>query len=379
MLPRSMLNGIYLFQNRKAIRVARFIDHLLGFLPIKHNFEFPKPKRILISNCAHMGDVILSTSVIKTLRDALPDCEIGIVVGSWSKPVIDKHPDIKSIHIVDHWKANRGSYTFLEKLKIYWTSRKRAMREIKKQKYDVVIDLCFYYPNLIPLWFQAGIPVRIGYSSGGFGPLLTHSHQFVDKMQSVMEYYNALLLPFARGRDLKPQLPPLVNPENTLKKHGLDSGQYTVIHMGSGDPTREWPLENWIEVGNELNKLGRKLVFTGYGQRENSAIEKVLESIEGINLCNLLSFDEFRVVIALSNEFLGVNTGSAHIAATYQIPSYVIFHGIDRKEHWSAYSPKTTFFTKSVKCSPCFQKNGCVSMDCIKKISPRDVINCILR
>jgi ADP-heptose:LPS heptosyltransferase len=36
------------------------------------------PKRVLLINCAHIGDVVISTSLLSVLRSAHPQAEWGI-------------------------------------------------------------------------------------------------------------------------------------------------------------------------------------------------------------------------------------------------------------------------------------------------------------
>src|ERR1700757_1328965 len=66
------------------------------------------PKRILVLNGAHIGDIVISTSILPILRSAYPNAQIGFVTGSWSQMVLKDHPDVYFIHCVDHWWINRN-------------------------------------------------------------------------------------------------------------------------------------------------------------------------------------------------------------------------------------------------------------------------------
>ena len=43
-------------------------------------------------------------------------------------------------------------------------------------EYEIAIDTYHFIQNSIPLLWLARIPIRIGYTSGGFGPLLDSSN-----------------------------------------------------------------------------------------------------------------------------------------------------------------------------------------------------------
>src|SRR5579864_9028118 len=64
------------------------------------------PTRILLLNGAHIGDVVIASSVIPILRSAYPDAEIGMLVGTWSQMVVNNHPELTYTHYVDHWRLN---------------------------------------------------------------------------------------------------------------------------------------------------------------------------------------------------------------------------------------------------------------------------------
>ena len=191
---KNPLKGKYLVQNPLANAFLRCVDFLLSSFPRKRNTPIPQmPKSILVSNLAHMGDVLIMTSFLAVLKRLIPDVKIGVVVGSWSLPLVKNHPCIDRIHIVDHWKLNRSSAPKWKKIVHYFKTKKTAVHEIRNEKYPIAIDSYSFFPNSIPLLWQAGIPVRIGYISGGFGPLLTHPIPWKRLNQHLIHYYKPFL------------------------------------------------------------------------------------------------------------------------------------------------------------------------------------------
>ena len=88
------------------------------------------PKRILLVNGAHIGDVVIATSLLPVLKRAFPNAEIGFLTGTWSHAVVHDHPDVSHTHCVDHWRMNRQIPGFLAKRVHYWKTRRRALQEI---------------------------------------------------------------------------------------------------------------------------------------------------------------------------------------------------------------------------------------------------------
>ncbi|MDQ2799897.1 MAG: hypothetical protein M3Y13_09665, partial [Armatimonadota bacterium] len=136
------------------------------------------PRRLLISNFAHLGDLVVATSLLPVLKSAFPECRIGFLIGSWSEPVLRGHPLVDDIHILDHWAASRTAAPRMEKLRRYRRTRRQALGEVRAAGYDAALDLCWTFPNTLPFLWQARIPTRIGYVSGAFGPLATRGLEF---------------------------------------------------------------------------------------------------------------------------------------------------------------------------------------------------------
>lgn len=188
--------GKYLIRNRPANLLLTCFDFLLSItigLFIKKHRAIVPPSSILLSNTAHLGDIILSTAVLPALKKAFPDCKIGIVLGSWAKPLVKDHPYIDCIHTVDHWKTSRAPLSFYKKYLLYRKSYRKALHEIKARNYSISVDLCFHFPNLAPLMWRAKIPSRIGFATAGCTPLLTHPTAWIYKDQSVVDYFLDLL------------------------------------------------------------------------------------------------------------------------------------------------------------------------------------------
>jgi ADP-heptose:LPS heptosyltransferase len=71
------------------------------------------PQKILIVRTDRIGDVLLSTPVIKALKDAYPDAHIAMMIGPYTKDIVDGNPYLDEVIIYDKdvrhksWKASR--------------------------------------------------------------------------------------------------------------------------------------------------------------------------------------------------------------------------------------------------------------------------------
>lgn len=345
------------------------------------------PRRILIANGAHLGDVVLSTSVLPIIKQTFPESQLGFLAGSWATCVLRGHPLVDWLHVVDHWKLNRSPISLSRKLVQFLRTRHRALSVIRRLRYDVAIDLYYFFPNSIPLLCQAGIPIRIGYSSGGFGPLLTHSLEWTDRQCHVTDYHADLLrvldLSEAQLFDRRLCLPPVDADfvrafQQKIPRAFLDTFGYCVLHLGTGAEWKEWPEQQWQALVERLLSNGLRLVFTGTGLAEHRKIARVIGDHTGcINLSGELNWPQFVTAIERSRLLIGVDSVAGHVAAAVDTPSVIVGSGITNSAHWRPLHPQSRVLTHSVTCAPCYRSRGCDTMECVRAVSVNEVFHAV--
>ena len=108
-------------------------------------------KRILIVRTDKVGDLVLSTPVIKALRDAFPCAYLAMVVKPYTRAIVEGNPFLDEVIIYDKDGKERS-----------WLGVFRFSRALALKKFDLAIILNpSNRSNLIP--FIAGIRKRIGY------------------------------------------------------------------------------------------------------------------------------------------------------------------------------------------------------------------------
>lgn len=386
--------GRYLTLVRRKIGIRRRLK-VLAFTTINNMFRVwvgmiehgsrPAPltkdsvKRLLICNGAHLGDIVTVLSVIPAVRANYPDAEIGLVIGSWTLPLVEGHPDIAHIHTVDAWmRHNRAPIAKWRKLRQYLTTRRKALRAIRAVGYDCAVDTYFYGEHSQVLMWQAGIPVRVAYDRRGFPALLTHSVPWRDQDRHVADYHLELLrkLPGSWPRAITQYVLPASSKEaaatvtTTLDDLGVALGSYIVIHPGTGAVTREWPRTSWAQLITTLESADVRLVLTGVGARECETTNWLAhEAPSAINLAGQLSFSEFRALLAEAKAVVGVESLAVHLAAAAGVPTVAIWSGITRPAQWAPLGDNVHVVRSPLDCAPCLRPNGCSSMACLNGLA----------
>ncbi len=374
-----------------ASLLLRLLDVLLLVLPQRRGQQpVLPPRRVLLMNPAYIGDLLISTGVLPLIRRAYPQAEIGFVVGSWARQVVNDHPMVDHVHVVDTFRLNRSPIGLIAKLRQHLATQAKAQAEVEALGYDVAIDLFTGFPPLSWFAWLCAVPVRIGYCSRGFGALLTQAVSLtVRPGRHEMAYHADLLLHIgidagsgALSSALSPATP--ADEQDAAAKLGwtsLRDRPYIVIHPGAGEPLKEWPLEKWREVVAALRQRSSvSLLFTGYGTRETTQIERIIEGIpDCLNLSGLLNWRELGAVVAGSQLLLGVDSMSGHLAAGHGTSTVTLSTGMSDPARWKPANVRGTVLHTAPPCLPCLNRVGCDSMCCLRDIPSQDVVASVLQ
>ncbi len=111
-----------------------------------------KYKRILIVRTDRIGDVLLSTPVIKNLRDAYPNAYIAMMVSPYAKEIVDGNPYLDEVITYDKDGKHKG-----------WLRSAKFAKRLGQKKFDLALIL--HPTNRVHLvTFFAGIKKRVGYN-----------------------------------------------------------------------------------------------------------------------------------------------------------------------------------------------------------------------
>lgn len=375
------MRGRYLVRNLALAGGLGAVDTLLSVPLAFRKRGAPReisPQRVLLSVGGHLGDAVIASAALPLIAEVWPEANIGLLLGSWSRPVMEGHALVKWIHTLDHWKLARGSRGRARKVRRYLQTRGTALREITRIDYDVGVDLYPFFPNTIPLLWQAKIPLRVGYLSGGFGAMLTHATPWARGEGHMAERHRLLLSSvdprFAQIAPLGYSLPMWDPLPEASSPTGL-SGDYLVLHMGAGLRHKEWPLERWRVLADHLRAEGHTLAFTGSGGDQAEDARRVIGAHSGChNLCDRLSWTEFVRTLAGAQAVITVDSVAGHIASGVGAPVVVLMSGMNEIDEWRPLGDRTLPITHPVPCATCHRGRGCAEMTCVRGIDVAEVL-----
>lgn len=373
---RREMRGRYLVQN-PLLAGALAVGDTWGVWsrrasPANGNTDF---KRIVVGLNGHVGDGLLALWPLARLRAAFPQAHLGAVGPSWLEPILRPAALLDEYHAVDHWRVSRVAESAFQKWRRFQSQSRLALAQLRVRSYQAALDLYFHFPNHARLLAKAGIPHRIGFSSGGNAPWFTQTAEFTGNMRHAVEHQNELVDQLVLMADRK--CPGVIAPSYAVADNlpMILPAPYVVVHPGTGAVQREWPTEHWVTVVRALVWQGKRLVFTGRGDREQAVIRMLSAQAPGsLDLCGRLDWLQLAAVVRGASAVLGVESMIGHLAALFECPTVSIYCGINPLTRWKPVGAKATALQHSVPCSPCHRSGGCAGMECVRGVTPAQVL-----
>jgi ADP-heptose:LPS heptosyltransferase len=100
------------------------------------------------------------------------------------------------------------------------------------------------------------------------------------------------------------------------------TGSCAVIHPVAATPAKTWHAEGFLEVARHLKSSGSDVIFIG-GPADDLSPFRAFRTLTGAPLA------EIKSLLASASLFLGNDSGPAHMAAAFGIPSVVLFASSD--------------------------------------------------
>lgn len=332
-------------------------------------------KKILIARLDRIGDVVLSTPVIKAVRDAYPDSHIAMMVRPHAREIVEGNPYLSEVIIYDKGGAHKGI-----------AGNFKFIQELKAKKFDIAIAL---HPTARThmVLSLAGIPERIGYDRKA-GWLLTkkipHTKQFgmkheIDYTLDILKYIG--IEPKARALYMPTNDASERKIEEILKENGVrDSDILTAIHPGASCASKRWSIANFADVANGLiEKYGvRVAVISGsndkhFGDKLASLIKKGC-----INLSGKTGIGDIASLLRRARLFISNDSGPVHVGCAVGVPVIAIFGRSDRglsPERWGPSGRRDVVLHKNVGCEICYAHNCRLAFKCLDSITPAEVLD----
>ncbi len=330
------------------------------------------PERILIIRTDRLGDVILSTPVIKNLRLVFPQSHIAFLCRPYTYPAVKGNPYLNEIIVYDKNGCDKS----------VWATLQFAWR-LRRKKFAMALIL---HPTSRAHWisFIAGIPIRVGWDrkcSFLLTRRLAYTKYKGEKHESEysLDLLRALDLPI-EDKDLffPLSVADKTTVENVLEKAGVGPrDRLIVIHPSASCPSRCWPAEHYSRLVGYLKKgFDCRIALIASLPEKNAGQKIVADHLEIIDLRGKLTVGEVGALLKRADLFITNDSGPSHIAAALNSPVITLFGRNDpglSPRCWRPLGPHSFYIHKDVGCRECAAHNCTKGFLCLEAISPEEV------
>ncbi|WP_047393929.1 glycosyltransferase family 9 protein [Cetobacterium sp. ZOR0034] len=331
--------------------------------------------KILIIHTAFIGDIVLSTPLIKRIKEVYPESKITYVTTPVGASILRNNEDITEIIEYD----KRGTHSGFKGLIALG-------RRLRYENFNLVLTPHRYLRSSILSWLTRS-PKRIGYDTASGAILFTDKVKY-DKEKHEVEKLLSFMgeIPKNSREDYPIELYPSKKDTEIINRiweeNGLENEDVIAIAPGSKWFTKKWPLEYFNKVIDLLIENNKKVIVIG-GKDEmflNVHTSKGVIDLRGKTTLLELAEVLRRVRVVLTND-----SSPIHIASAFKNTRIIALFGPTVKEFgffpWSENSEVLEI--EGLPCRPCGIHGGnkCPKghFKCMLEIKPEKVFDKILQ
>jgi heptosyltransferase III len=262
----------------------------------------PRGGRVAIIRLRSLGDCVLTTPALRILKDFRPDLSVAVVVEDRFREIFEGSPDIDDV----------------------LPPNLAALRRFRP-----LVSLNFH-GGPRSAWFTAlsGARWRAGFGhfrqQFAYNVRIPRAQEILGVTRKVHTAEHLASAMFYLG------VPPCEIPRAQLTAGNCDrQGAIAVIHPFAASAAKAWPGQNFVEVAQRLEASGNQIVIIGSAADDFSPF-RCFRTLQGAPLA------EIKSLLAGAFIFLGNDSGPAHMAAAFGIPTVVLF-GTSDPEIWGPW------------------------------------------
>jgi heptosyltransferase-2 len=351
----------------------------------------PRP-RILVVKLATLGDLLLTTPMLRALRARYPDARLDLLTSEVAAPLVGESPLLDHVYVFE-----KRAFDDPAALARHPTELGRlaplALR-LRAARYDVVAlahHLTLPAGRLKYRALLAAIhPVRSVGLDNGYGRFLSlrvrdEGFGALHEAEYALALAAALDAP-APANDRGLRLADLGWPTTTPAPLRAGEPPQIALHPGGGvySLARRWPASRYVELANALwTEFGATITLLG-GSEERTLHAEILDALGRPRWASAAPGDvsprRLAELLGASHLFIGNDSLPMHLAAAAGTPIVAIF-GPSNAQAWGPYLPHAPQRAIVVRrddlpCSPCIYRGhalgtpqGCPPRPCLTELA----------
>jgi ADP-heptose:LPS heptosyltransferase len=321
-------------------------------------------KKILIIRFSSIGDIVLTTPVIRCLKQQLKDSEIHFLTKEQFVPIVKANPYIDKIHFIKN-------------------DLKQILLQLKSENFDFIVDLHKNFRSVF-------VKLKLRKTSKTYNKLnikkwllVNFKINLLPEIHIVDRYFEAVKILSVKndGKGLDYFIPEneKVNISELPSTH---QNGFIGFAIGGKHNTKMFPVEKIISI---CKKINMPVVLLG-GYEDIKTAEYIKKSVGDkiYNACGKYSINQSASLVRQAEKIITNDTGLMHIAAAFKKQIISIWGNTVPAFGMYPYMPETEknksviVEIKNLRCRPCsklgYKKCPKGHFDCMQKITEEKII-----
>jgi len=303
--------------------------------------------RILLVRFSSIGDILLTTPLVRALRRRHHDAQLIYVTKRAMAPLVADNPHLSQVvalepdeplaHLASHLRGLQPTHG----LDLHGNLRSAALRLLVRGRWSGYAKRKLARAFLVATkldFYRGDVPVA-------------------------ERYFEA-----ARRLDVQPDGGP---PEfflgaaarervaRWIAERGLDTGPIAALAPGAAHATKRWPIPHWQALAAQLREAGYRIVVLG-GPEDRGAAQQLGAGGAGggggpqaESAAGEFTLQETGACLARAKVLISGDTGVMHMATGVGTPVVALFGPTVRAFGFFPYHARATVLAQDLQCRPC--------------------------
>lgn len=333
------------------------------------------PTKILIVRLSAIGDIVMAAPVARALKEAYPNAEIHWLAQPECLSLIEDEPCVSKTFT---WPRKKWATLWKhKKYAQYWHAVAHFKRHLKREKYDLAIDLQGLLKSGFLTWLSgAEYKVGLGSREGsqwlmnkvlprnrGNQDLIGSEYRYIVEWLSGSKQYDLTLSNSEANTLAAAQKIDAL----TLRKPFLALCPFTTR------PQKHWVDGYWQALIDQLLIDNEYALIMLGGPADKDYAEKLIGERKVHNFAGKTNLQQAGEVIRMAAGVIGVDTGLTHMGHAANTPTVAIFGST--RPYLDAEKDHSKIIYNDRHCAPCKRKPSCDGrFDCMQDITPELVL-----
>ncbi len=349
------------------------------------------PRTILVITYGGIGDILLTTPLIESLKSGFPDARIDVFVQDGRQGMLEGNPSVDTVYTAGR---RHGPLSYIDFIARFGARYDLAVSPRISDRQTLFARIAGRAAiGMVPRERLGNLWKRLVLSGWAVG---TQAHN----VESILRLAEVVGVEKTR-RVAIPHDPESPGRLDLLLPFAWRSEAFAVLQLYPRSTYKRWTLEGWAELASSLVARGlRVVVVGGPSDQEAEYVDDLCCRVPGvISIAGETSFADLAELLRECRVYVGLDTATSHLAAAAKAPTVALYGPPESRRYFPYHEALSTkgvevlgprverSGTVWVTCGSC----ACVGFptrcerapneaaDCMKSIEPEPVIQLVDR